>query len=152
MAWTTDGCTVEAALDVVGDRATFMVVREVGCGVRRFADMQRRTGLPRDVLTRRLARMVETGLLRRVPYKEPGSRVREEYRFTDAGFDLYPVVVALWRWGSRWAGTGGAPPIEFAHRDCGALVDTVLRCEAGHDVAEPRDVVPRPGPGAVRAV
>ncbi|WP_336923428.1 winged helix-turn-helix transcriptional regulator [Aquipuribacter sp. SD81] len=154
LEWTTEGCTVEAALDVVGDRATFMVVREVGCGVRRFADMQRRTGLPRDVLARRLARMVDDGLLRRVPYREPGRRAREEYRFTDKGFDLYPVVVALWRWGSRWTGDAGAvqPPIEFAHRGCGELVHAEVRCAAGHEVREPRDVLPRPGPGAVRAV
>ncbi|MFC5381313.1 winged helix-turn-helix transcriptional regulator [Aquipuribacter nitratireducens] len=152
LAWSTEGCTVEAALAVVGDRATFLVVREVGCGVRRFADMQRRTGLPRDVLTRRLTRMVDDGLLRRVPYREPGRRGREEYRFTDKGFELYPVVVALWRWGSRWADPrpGQGPPIEFVHRGCGEFVDAVVRCEAGHDVTEPRDVLPRPGPGAVR--
>jgi DNA-binding HxlR family transcriptional regulator len=150
--WTTEGCTVEAALDVVGDRATFLVVREVGCGVRRFADMQRRTGLPRDVLSRRLARMVDDDLLRRVPYKEPGARVRDEYRFTTKGFELYPVIVALWDWGTRWVAPtpGGGAPIEFSHRDCGELVHAHLRCEAGHDVTEPRDVLPRPGPTAVR--
>jgi hypothetical protein len=116
--------------------------------------MRRRTGLPRDVLARRLARMVDDGLLRRVPYKEPGSRAREEYRFTDKGFALYPVVVALWQWGTRWADPrpGEGPPIEFAHRGCGELVHAEVRCAAGHLVDEPRDVLPRPGPGAVRAV
>lgn len=151
MVWTTEGCTVEAALDVVGDRATFMVVREIGCGVRRFTDIRRRTGLPRDVLSRRLARMVDDGLLRRVPYQEPGSRLREEYRFTEKGFALYPVIVALCDWGSRWTGTDGSSAIEFDHKDCGAVVHARLRCEAGHDVTDVREVVARPGPGAVRA-
>jgi len=151
MAWTTVGCPVEAAVSLVGDRATFLIVREVGCGVRRFADMQLRTGIARDVLSRRLARMVQEGLLRRVGYQQAGARTRHEYRFTPKGFALYPVIVALWDWGVTWSSThpDRGPAVEFTHRDCGEIVHTRLQCESGHDINEPRDVRPRPGPGAI---
>ncbi|HET9255555.1 MAG TPA: helix-turn-helix domain-containing protein [Pseudonocardiaceae bacterium] len=148
LRWSVDGCTIAAALEVVSDRSTVLVMREVLTGVRRFDDIRVRTGMPRQVLSTRLARLVSEGLLRRHPYQEPGQRPRHEYRLTEKGFDLYPVVVALLDWGNCYLAGPGGPPIEFQHRACGALVHTVLRCEAGHDISQPRDVLPHPGPGA----
>src|SRR5215469_14122852 len=90
--WSIDNCTVQRALAVLGDRWTFVVLREVFNGIRRFDDMRVRTGIPRQVLTNRLASLVEHGVLRRVPYRSPGARERLEYRLTPKGFDLYPML------------------------------------------------------------
>ena len=148
LRWSTEGCTIAAALEVVGDRQTFLVMREVVTGVRRFADIQELTGMPRQVLSNRLARLVDEGLLRRHTYTEPGCRPREEYRLTDKGFDLYPVLLALLAWGNRYAGGPDGPTVPVDELRRGAEVHLVARCDDGHDVAEPRQIVPRPGPGA----
>lgn len=133
---------------VLGERWTFVVLREVFNGVRRFEEMREHTEIPRQVLTNRLALLVEQGLLRRVPYQEPGERMRHEYRLTEKGFDLYPVLVAVWQWGDRYLADPEGSPVEMAHRDCGALVGVRLSCVDGHDITDPRAVVSRPGPGA----
>ncbi|WP_107767799.1 winged helix-turn-helix transcriptional regulator [Nocardioides terrigena] len=147
LAWSTDNCTVGRAMEVLGERWTFVVLREVFNGVRRFDDMRRHSGMPRQVLTDRLALLVDQGILRRVPYREPGQRERHEYRPTDKGFDLYPVLVAVRQWGDRYLADPEGSPVEFAHVDCGAEVDAVLRCREGHELTGRRDVVTRPGPG-----
>src|SRR3712207_1642851 len=100
--WSVDNCTVQRALQVLGDKWSFVVLREVFNGVRRFDDMRQRTAIPRQVLSDRLAMLVEQGLLRREPYREPGHRARHEYRLTPKGLDLYPVLVALNTWGSTY--------------------------------------------------
>ena len=147
LAWSTDNCTVSRAMEVIGERWTLVVLREVFTGVRRFEDMRRHTGIPRQVLTDRLTLLVEAGVLRRVPYREPGQRERQEYRLTDKGFDLYPVLVAVRAWGDRYLAGPEGSPVEFEHAGCGAEVDLVLRCSDGHEVTGRRDVIARPGPG-----
>ncbi|MEV0429275.1 helix-turn-helix domain-containing protein [Micromonospora sp. NPDC050495] len=146
--WSVDNCTIGRAMEVLGERWTLVVLREVFNGVRRFDDMRVRTGIPRQVLTNRLAMLVEQGVLRREPYREPGSRVRHEYRLTAMGLDLWPVLVAVLGWGDRYLADPDGSPLAVAHRDCGAEVRVTLRCAEGHEVTEPRDVLPRPGPGA----
>ena len=138
--WSIDNCTVQRALQVLGDRWSFVVVREVFNGIRRFDDMRTRTAIPRQVLTDRLGRLVEEGLLRREPYREAGQRQRHEYRLTRKGLELYPVFVALNEWGSAY----------YSDAEGGGEVGTVLRCEHGHAVGDVREVVPSPGPGAHR--
>lgn len=146
--WSTEGCTIEAALNVVGDRQTFLILREVLTGVRRFSEILELTGLSRQVLTDRLNNLVDQGLLRRHTYQVSGSRPRAEYRLTEKGFDLYPVVQALLEWGNRYESGPDGPLVRYEHRDCGAEIHLVPRCDAGHDVMEPRNAMPRPGPGA----
>jgi DNA-binding HxlR family transcriptional regulator len=150
LEWSTDNCTIGRATALFGDKWSFVVMREVFPGLRRFDDMRVRTDIPRALLTDRLRRLVGSGLLRREPYKEDGQRTRDEYRLTEKGLDLYPVLVALQEWGDKYLADPGGSPIEFAHRDCGAQVRLVLRCDDGHDLASPREVVPRVGPGARR--
>ncbi|NES30420.1 transcriptional regulator [Micromonospora terminaliae] len=148
--WSVENCTIARAMEILGERWTLVVLREVFNGVRRFDDMRVRTGIPRQVLTNRLAMLVEQGVLRREPYREPGSRLRHEYRLTDKGLDLWPVLVAVLGWGDRYLADPDGSPLDVAHRDCGAEVRVALRCAEGHDVTDPRDVLPRPGPGARR--
>lgn len=147
LAWSTANCTVGRAMEVLGERWTFVVLREVFNGVRRFDDMRRHSGIPRQVLTDRLALLVDAGILRREPYREPGQRERHEYRPTTKGFDLYPVLVAVRAWGDRYLADPEGSPVEFEHVGCGAEVGLVLRCAAGHEVSGQRDVATRPGPG-----
>jgi DNA-binding HxlR family transcriptional regulator len=148
--YSTDNCSIAATLALVGEKWTPLVLREVFTGVRRFDDMYQRLGAPRQVLSNRLARLVEEGILRRQPYREPGQRQRYDYRLTEKGIELYPVLVALMHWGDKWAGDPAGPPVALHHRGCGAEVDLVLRCRDGHDVGGAREVEPRPGPGARR--
>ena len=116
LAYSTDNCQVGRALEVIGETGTMLVLREVFNGVRRFDDMRRHSGVSRQVLSNRLATLVDHGILHRVPYQDEGSRVRHEYRLTPKGFDLYPVLAALAQWGERYLADPEGPPVEFAHR------------------------------------
>lgn len=153
-AWALDydtaNCNIAAALSIVGEKWTFLVLREAFNGIRRFDDMQRRTGAPRQVLSSRLSRLVDEGILRKVPYREAGQRPRSEYRLTERGVDLFPVIVALLAWGDKHAAWPGGPAVVLTHRDCGAPVQLQLACADGHVLDSARDVTPVPGPGARR--
>ncbi|MEU7878495.1 winged helix-turn-helix transcriptional regulator [Microbispora bryophytorum] len=146
--YRVDNCSIERTLAVLGEKWTFLVLREAFNGVRRFADLQTRTGAPRQVLSARLSRLVDEGLLRKVPYQEPGQRQRDEYRLTQKGLDLYPIMIALMHWGDRYLAEPEGPPIVVTHRDCGAPVMLHLMCEEGHEAGGPLEVTPSPGPGA----
>ncbi|MEU4426030.1 helix-turn-helix domain-containing protein [Actinoplanes sp. NPDC024001] len=148
--WSVDNCTISRAMAILGEKWTIVVLREVFSGIRRFDDMRVRTGIPRQVLTNRLAALVEHGVLRRQPYQEPGARVRHEYRLTEKGFDLYPVLIAVAEWGNRYLADPEGPPIEYAHRDCDAEVRVEMHCAQGHTITDKRAVAPRPGPGTRR--
>jgi DNA-binding HxlR family transcriptional regulator len=150
LEWSVDTCTIARSMAILGERWTVVVLREVFLGVRRFDQMRERTGVPRQVLAKRLATLVDHGVLRREPYREPGARVRHEYRLTEKGFDLYPLLVAVREWGDRYLAGPDGPPVRTVHRGCGASVHTELHCADGHRVSSYRDVVPHPGPGARR--
>ena len=151
-AWILDydsaNCAIGATVGLIGERPTFLVLREAFNGVRRFADMQRRTGMPRQVLSDRLAHLVDEGLLRKVPYQENGQRRRYEYRLTEKGMDLYPVLVALMEFGDRHAVGPAGPQVLLRHRDCGEPVHLQMACRAGHVLGSAREITPGPGPGA----
>jgi DNA-binding HxlR family transcriptional regulator len=146
--YRVDNCSIERTLAVLGEKWTFLILREAFNGVRRFADFQVLTGAPRQVLSARLSRLVKEGLLRKAPYQEPGQRQRDEYRLTDKGLDLYPVLISLMHWGDRYLADSEGPPAIMTHRDCGAPVTLHLVCAEGHELGGPREVAPRPGPGA----
>ena len=148
--YDTANCNIAAALAVVGEKWTFLVLREAFNGVRRFDDIQRRTGAPRQLLSNRLAKLVAEGILRRVPYREDGQRARSEYRLTEKGIDLFPVMAALLAWGDKHAAWPGGPAVVLTHRDCGSDVYLELTCADGHVLGSARDVTPLPGPGARR--
>ena len=146
--YDTANCAIGAAVGIIGERQTFLVLREAFNGVRRFDDMRRRTGLPRQVLSDRLARLLHEDLLRKVPYQDAGQRTRHEYRLTGKGLDLYPVLVALMAWGDQYAVGPEGPLATLRHRDCGEPVELQLSCRAGHVLGSAREVTPVPGRGA----
>jgi DNA-binding HxlR family transcriptional regulator len=146
--YDTANCSIGAAVAIIGEKWTFLVLRELFNGVRRFADMQRRTQAPRQILSDRLSRLVGEGLLRKVPYREHGQRGRHEYRLTEKALDLYPVLVALMHWGDKHAAGPAGPATQLTHRDCGEPIGLRIACAAGHPVASAREVTPVPGPGA----
>jgi len=120
-------CSVARTLEIVGEKWALLAVREVFLGNGRFDEMVRRTGAPRDTMAARLRVLVGSGILKRRQYCEHPARF--EYRLTDAGRDLYPVILALMRWGdSHLAGEAG-PPLELEHR-CGEKLTAQLVCEA----------------------
>src|SRR6202050_909344 len=141
-------CAIGAAVGIIGERQTFLVLREAFNGVRRFDDMQRRTGMPRQVLSQRLVRLVDEGLLRKVAYQESGQRSRDEYRLTGKGLDLYPVLVALMDWGDKHAVGPAGPQVGVRHRDCWEPGRLQLSCRGGPVLESAREVTPVPGPGA----
>jgi DNA-binding HxlR family transcriptional regulator len=119
-------CSVADALDVVGDRYSLLIVREIGYGYRRFQELAGFTGAPRDVLTARLRRLEEIGIVvRRLYWERPK---RYEYHLTAAGQELRPIVLALKEWGDRQC-TPGKEPVVFEHI-CGAEFHPLTICAA----------------------
>ncbi len=137
-------CSVAGTLELVGERWTLLIVRDAFMGARRFEDFQRRTGAARNVLSNRLNTLVEEGILRRVPYQE--HPVRYEYRLTEKGLDLWPVIVALVQFGDRHIYPGRAP-ILLVHKGCGGAVSDHRMCETCGAKLGPRDVEARRGIG-----
>ena len=137
-------CSIARSLDLIGERWTILIVRDAFLGVRRFDDFQRSLGVARNVLQGRLERLVEGGILERVRYQERPERF--EYRLTEKGVDLWPVVVSLLAWGDRHAAPEG-PPVVLEHRDCGGRVNDRRICESCGELLGPRDVRARRGPG-----
>jgi DNA-binding HxlR family transcriptional regulator len=134
---------VAEALGVVGEKYAILVLREVFYGVRRFDEIQRNTGAPRDVLTARLRRLVDAGVLSRRQYSERPPRF--EYRLTDAGRELRPVLMALMKWGDRHM--PNAPHVVFEH-SCGADLDPVMICRAcGREVGDGELIAHYDAPG-----
>src|SRR5437588_4634391 len=132
-AWTADRCTIAKALEVISTRSAFLILREAFYGTTRFDDFPERAGISEPVAAARLRELVDEGLLEREDYREPGQRTRQQYRLTPKGADLFPVLVALMKWGDRWLDDRGGP-IELLHRDCGAPAEVSGHCAAGHEV------------------
>ncbi|SDK21253.1 winged helix-turn-helix transcriptional regulator [Streptomyces indicus] len=147
---STENCPVQRTLELVGEKWTLLVVRDAANGVRRFDDFRRHIGLSEAVLSDRLRKLTAAGILRAVPYQEPGSRTRNEYRMTRKGWDLWPVLVALKQWGDTHAPDPEGPVLDVHHAECGAPVRVVVECSAEHEALDPTQVIARPGPGARR--
>ena len=105
--YPTQYCPVASTLEVIGERWTLLIVRDVFLGIRRFEDIQRDLGVARNVLQVRLERLVEEGILVKRPYQERPPR--SEYRLTEKGADLWPVLVAMLQWGDRHGLEGERP-------------------------------------------
>jgi DNA-binding HxlR family transcriptional regulator len=143
--YPTQTCSIAAALEVVGERWSLLIVRDVLLGVRRFDELQSDLGIARNVLGSRLQRLVEHGVLEKRRYQERPERF--EYLLTEKGLDLWPAVVALMQWGDKYGAPLG-PPTVLEHRGCGGSVDEHRICAACGARLSVRDVLAHPGPGA----
>jgi DNA-binding HxlR family transcriptional regulator len=139
-------CSIAGTLEVVGERWSLLIVRDVFLGLRRFDQIQANLGIARNVLQARLRRLIDQGVLERRLYQERPARY--EYRLTEKGLDLWPTLVALMQWGDRYAAPAVGPPVLLEHRGCGGAVDEhriCERCGARLSVRESRALA---GPGA----
>lgn len=134
------------ALAVVGDRWTLLILRDAFLAVRRFDDFQSRLGIARRVLAERLAGLVEDDILAKSAYQQRPTRY--EYRLTEKGLALYPVILALVHWGdAHYTGPQG-PPMLHRHKACGHDFRAVLACSHCTEPVSARDVVAHPRPVA----
>jgi DNA-binding HxlR family transcriptional regulator len=146
--YDNQNCSIARTLELMGERWTMLVLREAFLGRRRFDEYAERLGIARNVLSARLAHLVEEDVLEKVRYQDRPERF--EYRLTEKGLDLWPVLFALMRYGDRHYAPDG-PPMLVTHRGCGGeLTDrrACARCGAELTVA---DVTAQAGPGAVSA-
>jgi DNA-binding HxlR family transcriptional regulator len=132
-------CSIARTLEIVGEKWALLAVREVFLGNRRFDEMVRKTGAPRDTLAARLRTLVGAGVLERRQYSEHPARY--EYRLTEAGRDLYPVIAALMRWGDLHLAGEDGPPVMLEH-SCGHRLVTQLVCEACREPVRAADTKP----------
>jgi DNA-binding HxlR family transcriptional regulator len=139
-------CSIIRPLSILGDRWTFILIKQAFAGSRRFEEFHAAIGISRGRLAERLARLVDEDILRRVPYKKENGRSHHEYRLTQKGLDLYPVLLALSDWGDHYMAPEG-PPVHYRHRDCGGEAHTHLTCDRCASELMARDIEPGPGPG-----
>src|ERR1700685_2509785 len=139
-------CSIAGALEVVGERWSLLIVRNVFLGLRRFDEIQSNLGIARNVLQTRLTRLLEQGVLEKRLYQEHPPR--SEYRLTEKGLDLWPTVVALMQWGDRYAVPPAGPAVLLEHRGCGGAGDKHRVCYTCGARLSVRDARAAPGPGA----
>jgi DNA-binding HxlR family transcriptional regulator len=144
---TNENCSVARTLEVIGERWTMLVLREAFFRVRRFEEFQRNTGAARNILSDRLRTLVEHGILERRKYQDHPPRF--EYRLTEKGVDLYPVLISLMEWGDRHAPGGQGPAVVLEHRTCGQPTRPTLVCSACGERVTAREMRALPGPGAM---
>lgn len=138
-------CSLARALDAVGEWWSFLILRNIFYGIRRFDALRTSLGISRKVLAERLQTLVDRGILERREYQSRPPR--SEYRLTPMGVDLFPVLMALQRWGDRWlAGSDGAP-LHFRHTRCGQLSQVRVVCGCGEELGA-HNVRPVLGPAA----
>ncbi len=135
-------CSIARTLEVVGERWTLLAIREIMFGNRRFEEIRRYTGAPRDILTARLRKLEANGLVARIEYQQRPAR--HEYRLTDLGWSLLPVLVVLRSWGDEHLPGPDGPPVVFEH-SCGATLTPSVTCAECGDPIRPETMWPREG-------
>jgi DNA-binding HxlR family transcriptional regulator len=143
-------CSIAKSLEVIGERWSLLIVRDVMNGNRRFGEMQRSLGVARNVLSARLQRLVDEGILERRAYRE--SPPRHEYFLTEKGLDLWPALIALVGWGDRHSTGPEGPPMVIVHKECGGEVSDRGICQSCGKVLNARDATQLPGPGLESAL
>lgn len=131
MAWSEVGetvCPIARSLAMVGDRWTVLILRELFLGVKRFEEFQVQTGMSSHLLSTRLKRLETDGIVARRPYTDRPPR--HEYRLTEKGLDLYPLLLSLKAWGEKWGDfeANAEPALVITHRQCGHEIGLQLTC------------------------
>jgi DNA-binding HxlR family transcriptional regulator len=132
-AWSAIGeCSIEKTMTAVGTKSAMLIMREAYYGTTRFDDFAHRVGITKAATSARLNELVQLGLLKKRPYREPGQRSRDEYVLTEAGIDFMPVVWAMFEWGRRHL--PGRNVLRLTHLNCGAEATVEIRCARHHPV------------------
>jgi DNA-binding HxlR family transcriptional regulator len=143
--YTQQRCSIARALEVVGVRWTLLIVRDALRGTSRFEDFRKSLGIAHNVLSERLARLTEEGVLERRRYQTRPDRYA--YHATEKAADLWPVVMSLLLWGDRYLAPDG-PPLLTRHQGCGGALTPALTCAGCGTSLGPADVELLPGPGS----
>jgi DNA-binding HxlR family transcriptional regulator len=139
-------CSIARAVDVVGQRWTPLILRDLFAGMARFEDIRRDLGIASNVLAARLDDLERHGVVVRRQYQS--APVRHEYVLTEKGRDLYPVMATLLAWGDKWLADAEGPPALTVHTECGHVTTAKTVCaECGGELTA-ATAIPAPGPGA----
>lgn len=148
MKWSDlseERCSVARSVAVIGDRWTLMLLRDCFLGVRRFEDFERRLGISRSIIADRLKTLTDEGVLRREAYQD--RPVRHEYRLTEKGVALHPVMMAIVHWGDVHCAGEEGPPLIHRHKACACDFTPVQTCSECGEPVGPRDVEVRASGG-----
>lgn len=143
-ALSSQTCTIARAAALVGDEWTIMILREMFLGTRRFDDFLRQTGMSSHLLSQRLKKLESAGIVGRIAYSQRPPR--HEYRLTEMGRALWPVVISLKQWGDRWL-CDGETPVGLVHKGCGAVTDPRMICPECGEPMNAHDSEARLSPG-----
>jgi DNA-binding HxlR family transcriptional regulator len=128
-------CSITRSLGILGQRWTFLILREALAGTTRFTRFREELAIPADVLAERLTTLVDYGVMIRRPYRDSGARAREEYLLTSAGRELEVTVRALQQWGDRHLPWPDGPTVECRRHDTGESVHVGFVDTGGREVA-----------------
>jgi DNA-binding HxlR family transcriptional regulator len=147
-AFASQNCSIARPLSVLGERWTMLVLREIFLGNRRFDEIRAELGVATNILSARLATLVDQGIVERRLYSEHPERF--EYHLTEKGRDLQPILLAFLRWGDKYTAGPAGPPLETVHTQCDHVFHMVPACSHCGQEVKSTEIRPRPGPGAIR--
>jgi len=139
-------CSIARAVEVVGQRWTPLVLRDLFAGMTRFEDIRRDLGIASNILAARLDELERHGVVERRRYQSAPPRY--EYLLTDKGRDLYPVIATLVAWGDKWLAGADGPPALIVHTECGCVTTAKTVCAQCGGELDARTATAAPGPGA----
>lgn len=141
-------CSMARSLAIFGDRWTLLIIRDAFRRIRRFSDFQKSLGITKHRLSDRLNRLVDANILEKVPYDE--NQKRFEYRLTQKGLDLYPILLSVALWGDRWESDEDGAPVVYTHKDCGHDTQPHYVCDHCQKEIHAKAIIPKAGPGVLK--
>lgn len=144
-SFTDMTCSIARTLEIAGEWWSPLILRDVHLGITRFDDLRRDLGISRKVLSERLGRLVEHGVLERRAYSEHPSR--HDYLLTEKGGELVEALFAIVAWGDRWTASQAGPPVRLRHQHCGELTHAEIRCAQCGEPLHAGEVTVEAGPG-----
>jgi len=141
-------CTIARTVDAIGDPWTIMIMKEPFLGQRRFDDIQTYTGMSPHLLSVRMKKLEKEGIVQRRAYQRLPTR--HEYRLTEKGIDLWPILISLKDWSARWSRWPGGEPLNIRHKACGHLTSLKVVCSHCNEPISARDVTQEMSPAMVR--
>lgn len=153
MRWkdiNTQTCSIARSITVFGDKWTMLILREIFLKQRRFSDIQKKLGISKHRLSDRLNHLIEHEVLYKKEYDSAHHRF--EYRLTEKGVDLYPVIIAITQWGDKWESDEDGVPVEHFHDGCGEHAKPVFSCSVCNETMHARNTTVKPGPGLLKKI